>query len=214
MSQTDKPKLEILYDPADVNTHQPAATYNDVPVHVDSAVKPISVLRKYLKLVVRNSGGHAAYDCRARARVLIPDADKGNDNQLRYPSTEQKLLMWDSNDHFDAPIPERSINVDEEARLYIAFADNDFPNQPIVNCPQRYASLGTRRPLEAPGRDGIVVQDSFHTGDFAIEVSVTSDQVSTKQIVVIHVDQQAIATSIVGLGELVKPPTPSSGSIA
>lgn len=194
------PELEILFDATDANTHQPAATYNNIGITVEenggTVGKRIDVLRKYLKIVVRNKGNFVAGGCRAWAKVIIPDADKDNDNRLRYPSTEQKLLFWESNDHFDPPIPERSINVSEEARLFVAFADSDFPNQPIQESPKRFASLATRRPINAHGRDGIVVQDSFHTGDFEIAVIVTSDQTAVSANVKIHVDQSTLNTTL------------------
>jgi len=201
---TDKePKLEILFDPADANTHQPAHTSHNVGIVVEenggAVGKQIDVLRKYLKVVVHNTGEYVAKSCIAKARVLIPDKDKDNDNQLRYPSTEQKLLVWDVMDGEVSPIT--SINVDESERLYVAFADSDYSACPIQEAPKRHASLATKSAIMKLGRNGLRVENSFFTGDFDIEVTVSSELTSVKKYVRIHVDAEPINTAILGVSD-------------
>lgn len=203
MSQERAPILEILFDELDANTYHPASTIHDVPVSDKDEngidiIKHITVLRKYLKLVVRNSGNYVAENCIAKCKVIIPAKDKDSDNFLRYPSTETKLLMWDPIDRQVSPIT--SINVNEEERLYVVVADSDYKGIPIVQAPSRAASLANQLAMVKLGREGLQVQDSFTPGDYEIQVSVTSKMVSTSASVIIHVDADPISTVITKVG--------------
>ncbi len=196
MTDGKEPKLEILFDPADVTTHLPAQTKREVsiPVEKDGTyhTEKKDILRKYLRLVVTNSGTFVAKNCKAKARVLIPDADKSNDNQLRYPSTDSKKLMFE----FGGEV---NINVGDSETLYVAFADSDFKDTQIIQAPSRYASLATPNALLEWGRNGLRVEDSFHTGEFEIEITVTSEETAVKTKVKIQVTQDVLGTNIIGL---------------
>lgn len=209
MSQDREPELVFVFDEKDSNTHHPAATLNDIPRTIEkdgeTIEERITVLRKYLKLVVRNRGNIVAENCKVSVKVIIPDRDKaenGSDNFLRYPSTEAKIIMWNPYGH--ETIWPTTINVGEDMRLHLIVADDDHKSCPIQEAPKRVASLATPYAISKPGRNGLRVEDSFHPGEYDMEVHVTSNLGSADCRVSVHIDadnMDSVITNVVPIGE-------------
>ncbi|HYZ97064.1 MAG TPA: hypothetical protein VE524_10760 [Nitrososphaeraceae archaeon] len=94
--------------------------YNNLPdTNIEQNTMPYGNTRRFLKLIVRNTGKGIAENCEALLTFQKTDNN-------RPPSTETKNLMWDNSQEF------RSIGAKKgEAILHIVFSDSTFSNLQI-----------------------------------------------------------------------------------
>jgi hypothetical protein len=105
-----KPKLSIDYNP----------NYHDLCVQ--EADMPFGNKRRFLKVIIRNTGWQVAENCEASLTL------ENTTNIARPPSTEPKRLIWDNNQEH------RTIGArNGDAVLYIVFSDNSFTNPQFDN---------------------------------------------------------------------------------
>jgi hypothetical protein len=166
-----RPKLRIKFDPnRDQNTFAPSHHFGLQDGYT----------QKYLRVLVRNNGHRSLHNCQAELRILI-DKDTSENDLMRYPSDEPKLLAWGSHPQ---SLNNLSTNMNIQANscrlLHVVFSDSDFANM-NVDAPRRYACISTVDRLDTPLRptgqsNNLTVEDSFTNGDFLVEISVSSDE--------------------------------------
>jgi hypothetical protein len=155
-----KPKLSIDYNP----------NYHDLCVQ--EADMPFGNKRRFLKVIIRNTGWQVAENCEASLTL------ENTTNIARPPSTEPKRLIWDNNQEH------RTIGArNGDAVLYIVFSDNSFTNPQFdngKNLPddrKTYAMIATIRSFANVNPSYIpFVQDGIGIGNtnFKLVVKVTN----------------------------------------
>jgi hypothetical protein len=94
--------------------------YNNLPdINIEQNTMPYGNTRRFLKVIVRNTGKGIAENCEALLTFQKTDNN-------RPPSTETKNLMWDNSQEF------RTIGAKKgEAILHIVYSDSIFANVQI-----------------------------------------------------------------------------------
>jgi hypothetical protein len=136
---------------------------------------------KYLRIRVKNKGRRTAENCRARLTVIGDEGDSA-----RYPSNDPKPLPWGRLLELNDLQEETNIHpfIGEEL-LHVAFSAVWFCNeQPGIKY-HRYAEISI---LDRIKGNQLREDDSFTTGNFIVEVFVTSEGAFTKAKLRIHVE--------------------------
>jgi hypothetical protein len=165
-----KPKLSIEYNQLDPNNFAPILEL----VYPDG--KPTGIKRKYLKVVVKNTGSATAIKCKGELHIL-DNIDK------RHPS-DIKKLCWDGQ---ETRYMDLGKNGDKEF-LHIIFADSNFEGKHRNGGLDIYALASTKESLY-PSAPIINAQDAFGIGDFEAELNIIGYGFSLKQRVVLHVNR-------------------------
>ncbi len=137
--------------------------------------------QRYLRISIKNTGRRTAHKCEAELTVIIPK-DENEEELMRYPSDEPKLLAWGR--YPQSTELKTSMDIPANARrfLHVVFSDSDFGTRPVgPNTPNRYACISTldhlrRTDREANWANNFVVPDSFTSGRFKVEVAITSEE--------------------------------------
>lgn len=164
-----RPKLKIEHNQREKNTFSPE----------QQIISESTYSQRYLRLRVRNNGRRTAHKCEAELTVILPN--NADENELmRYPSDEPKLLAWGR--YPQAQDLMTSIDIPAKAGrfLHIVFSDSDFSRREFPKTPKRYASVSIFGLLHGKTRGAnwptnLVVPHSFTNGRFIVEVAITSE---------------------------------------
>jgi hypothetical protein len=124
-----------------------------------------------LRVIVTNSGGGVAHQCRARLRIL-------NDSTNFSPSLEPKILPWESTSIYeDIGIGENNFGV-----LNVVFSDSRDYQGKRAFVSTSY-NLDLSNPIYYPN-----IEDGFNIGHYTFELVVTTiDGFSIRNVYRLHV---------------------------
>ena len=148
---------------------------------------PYGNTRRFLKVIVRNTGKKIAETCEASLTFQTTDNN-------RPPSTESKKLMWDNNQEY------RTIGAKKgEAILHIAFSDSIFSHEQIdyesgktiEENKKTYTKISTIRSISNLNPNvNSYVQDGLGIGNTDFKLKIQSlDSSTIEKIVRIKVSQ-------------------------
>lgn len=167
-----KPELSIEYNPLDPNNFTPILEL------VNSNGISTGIKRKYLKVLVKNTGDATAVKCKAELKILQTN-DKA---EQRHPS-DTKTLCWDGEITKYMNIGKKK----DKEFLHIVFADSNFEQKHLAGDLDIYAVASTKESLHTISSTR--AQDGFGIGDFETELNIIGDGISIKQRMTLHVDR-------------------------
>jgi hypothetical protein len=138
--------------------------------------------KKYLRIRVKNKGRRTAVICKAQLKVIEDEGDP-----MRYPSTDPKPLPWGR--LLDLTDLQRETNIHPfigEELLHVVFSAPWFTNEQPGIRHHRYAEISISDRIRG---NQFREEDSFAAGNFIVEIIVTSEEVFTKAILRIHVEE-------------------------
>jgi len=142
----NQPKLTITYEPRkipDIYCPERTFTYPDYG----------TTNRKYLRIKVTNEGGGLAKQCEAILTIT-----ENNSDDLKNPTTEEKVLQWSIENN----ATEVDIRPQGNRILNVVFSE--------ISVPEKYAFIGTTLSLNGPTFPRPI--DAFSVGSFDFTMKI------------------------------------------
>ena len=162
--EESKPILSIEYS----NEKNQQATFAPELELVDTALHPIygastRIIRKYLRVLVKNTGGGVARNCKANLRLVRFESE-------RAPTDDSKALVWEGR------LLERNIAAKGGSELlHVVFSDSSFDER----SDNIHALVSKDENLYPQIRNVIWAQDAFGIGIFEVELTIMSEEGSS-----------------------------------